>query len=119
MSEETKTQEGAKELTPEQLRIAELEAQAEGLKNDLKKAKAKAAKVASAEPAKRELVFAVDEVDEDGDETGNTLKYRFTCPRFNMDNVEYTAEEVVDQENHEVLAKLVAMKSGIIELVKD
>jgi hypothetical protein len=112
---ETKDTAEGQGLTAEQ-RIAELEAQNEALKGDLKKAKAKSAKSA-AEDKPKELIFEVDEVDEDGNETGDVLKYRFTCPRFNIDNVEYTAEDVIKNENEEVLAKLVAIKSGIIELV--
>jgi hypothetical protein len=112
---ETKDSAEGQGLTAEQ-RIAELEAQNEALKGDLKKAKAKA-KTAAAEEKPKELIFEVDEVDDDGNETGEVLKYRFTCPRFNIDNVEYTAEEVIKSENEEVIAKLVAIKSGIVELV--
>jgi endonuclease III-like uncharacterized protein len=87
-----------------------LKATNKSLKGDLKKAKE------TPKEKTKEAIFEVDGKDDDGKDA--VLKYRFTCPKFILDNVEYAAEQVVsDQKKSEVLAKLVAMNSGIIELV--
>lgn len=52
-------------------------------------------------------------------EDNSSAKYRFVVQKFNMDNVEYDAYEVMSTFNFEVIAKLVQMKSGIIERYED
>ncbi|HMG92611.1 MAG TPA: hypothetical protein VK589_21285 [Chryseolinea sp.] len=107
MAKAKKSQEGAEALTPDQKRIAQLEAQL------------KAHKVAAVANPK-DVQF---ETEEEG-------SFHFTCMKFNMDNVEYDAAEVVAGSEAEakakkvgpfteVLAKLVQMKSGIIQLIED
>lgn len=110
MAKAKKDQDGAKELTPDQKRIAQLEAQL--------KVATKGGKPVVADP--KDYKF---ETEEEGE-------FQFTCMKFNMDNVEYDAAEVVagaeaeakaDKPGpfSEVLAKLVQMKSGIIQPVEE
>ena len=117
-----KVQESAKEQTPEQ-KIAELEAKNAQLASDLKKSQKE---TASAKPKK--LEFEVDEEDEEGEPTGDVLKYKVVVPLFDIDGVEYKAADVIDGYEAEikadkpgvyceVLSKLVQMNSGIIELI--
>lgn len=106
MAKATKNQGKAKELTPEQ-KIAELEAANKKLSKDLKNSQ----KDKPANP--RDVTFEIEEED------GSASNYCFTCMKFNMDNIEYDAKEVVDNEQAEVLAKLVQMNSGIIQLIED
>jgi len=113
MGRKTKSPESAKELTPEE-KIAELQAENKKLASDLKKSQKETAAATKKLPE-----FEIENEDEDGEGTGEYSKYRFTCPKFNIDGVEYDAQEVVDGEQLEVLAKLAAMKSGIIELIED
>lgn len=108
MAKTKKNQEGAEALSPDKKRIAQLEAQL--------KAATKGGKPVVANPKDYEF-----ETEEEG-------KFHFTCMKFNMDNVEYDAAEVVagaEAEGDkpgpfsEVLAKLVQMKSGIIQQIED
>lgn len=55
-----------------------------------------------------ELIFEIQEGE-------SVSSYRFTCLKVNMDGVEYDAHQVMESKNFGVLAKLVAIKSGIIE----
>lgn len=107
MSRPRKNQEGAEELTPEQ-KIEKLEAANKKLTSELKKSQKETAAIKP-----RDLKFEIEGEDE------SVQKYRFTCPKFNMDGVEYDSAEVIDQEMYEVLAKLVQMKSGIIKMIED
>jgi len=118
----SKPQESGKDQTPEQ-KIAELEAANAQLASDLKKSQKE---TAAAKPKK--LEFEVDEEDEEGEPTGEVLKYKVVVPLFDIDNVQYKATEVIDGyeaeskakkpgQYSEVLAKLVQMNSGIIELI--
>jgi len=98
MAKNNKSTKDVSKLTPEE-RIAQLEAENAKLKG------------MAGKPAinPRKITF----------ETEDEGSYRFTCQKFNMDGVEYDALEVIESENMEVLAKLVAMKSGIIEKIEE
>lgn len=120
----TTPQDSAQALTPEE-KIKALEAANKQLEKDLKKAKKDSKEPKAAKP--KDLVFEVDELDEEGEETGEVLKYRFTVPRFNIDKVDYNSADVVEgaqskdvkesEKNLLVLSQLVDMNSGIIEQI--
>jgi hypothetical protein len=98
-------------------------------KNLLKENKAvkNEAKAASKAAKPQEHTFEVDETDEDGQETGNVLTYKFVAPKFIVDRTEYSAADVVNsnakdpmhKKHQEILAHLVEINSGIIELVAE
>lgn len=119
------------QLTPEQMaaKLQELEAANAELEAKNKKL-SKQAKAASkdAEAVKPEdCTFEVEQTDEEGNETGNTLKYRFTLPQIEIDKVVYKAAELVAEtknaklakKNAEILSHLVDIGSGAIELVPE
>jgi hypothetical protein len=124
-------------LTPEEIakKLQELQdanASLEAEKNDLKtenkslvkenKEALKAAKAAAKASKPKEYTFEVDETDEEGNDTGNVLTYRFVAPKFIVDRTEYHAADVVnskDKKHQEILAHLVEINSGIIELVTE
>jgi hypothetical protein len=121
-NKKTKPQESGKDQTPEQ-KIAALEAANAKLQSDLKKSQKE---TAAAKPKK--LEFEVDVEDKDGKPTGKVKRYKVVVPLFDIDNVQFKADEIIEGyeaeqaaeesgPNSEALAKLVQMNSGIIELI--